>query len=497
MKTNSPTVQAEKLDIVGSSTFGRNPKILASRTFNMITSDDWLVDYCGYEFVKNLSNTGNGRALFTSVRNNRLIAVVSNNIYSIAVVNAGSRKIYTSAKIGQLTTFGGDVFMDENNNGEIAICDKHALYIYNYVSGDFREALLPSGVTPGYVTFQNGRFVVPDITGANWYISQFNDGLNWFPGPEGTPLNGGFQTKANAPLVTLRFPGRSNLLFVMGEIVTELWNDNGLPQFPYQKNTSISFDYGCINPGSVAVSEEFVAWLGISEDSGPVLMYSNGSDVKSISTDGINYKLEKLVSPEKCSAFFVKLAGHLIYQITFYGSDDNYSFIYDFTTGKFFDVTDENMNYHIAKQVAFFDNDYYFVSFKDGSLYRMSSELSTFQYEGKDPIEIPRIRVCSNIRMPNSFRFVVNNLTFTLEQGDDTDNQQNVQHYDPRIGLRISSNGGVSFGNFVTYPIYKIGNRPNKLDWWNLGSTNDFVAQIRFWGRGPWRAFDGVANIFQ
>jgi hypothetical protein len=127
----------------------------------------------------------------------------------------------------------------------------------------------------------------------------------------------------------------------------------------------------------------------------------------------------------------------------------------------------------------------------------MSSELSTFQYEGKDPIEIPRIRVCSNIRMPNSFRFVVNNLTFTLEQGDDTDNQQNVQHYEPRIGLRISSNGGVSFGNFVTYPIYKIGNRPNKLDWWNLGSTNDFVAQIRFWGRGPWRAFDGVANIFQ
>jgi hypothetical protein len=369
-------------------------------------------------------------------------------------------------------------------------------------------------------------------------------------------------------------------------------------------------------------------------------MYSTGDDVETISTDGINYKFEQLVNPEASSGFFVKLSGHLFYQLNFYDPADNYSLVYDFTTKKFYDVTDEQMNHHIARKACFFDNDYYFVSFTDGNLYQLSAELSTYDYgtfsDGTPKIfEIPRARINSNIRLKNASPYVVNNITFTIEQGNDPENnftlspeqviriilseddiilvdevsnaylivdnpsdipqeifvmisqdgdtiidqtgffeiisqvisvfpQDDVifiiaqtgevltdqtglyeiisefkiiqppsdsvvlvvsqqdeimidqsgnyeiisQHlfppypidndiYRPRIALSLSRDGGYSFGAFNEKNFYTSAHRINKLNWWNLGMSNDLVVQVRFFGRGRWKATDGEVNIYQ
>lgn len=505
MKTFSTESLQQPLDIVGSSSFGRDPKILASRTFNMIQSDDWLVGYAGYKKILPVLPGGNGRGIFTSIKSNSLIVVVGNKAFVVKVYSTSINenvKTYTSSFIGLLDTNDGDVFIDENNTNQIAICDQKNLYIYNYVDETFVTAVLPDGVIPGYVTYQDGRFIVPDSASANWYLSQVGNGLDWFWGASGEPVFGSIQTKPDFAKAALRFPGRGNLLFVMGNTVTELDTDVGGALFPYQRSTSINFDYGCINAATIAASGEIVAWLGYNEKSGPVIMYSTGSDIQQISTDGINFKFQQLKNPTKSAAFFVKLSGHLIYQLTFYDPEDNYSLIYDFNTQKFYDVTDEQMNFHIARRVAFFDNDYFFVSFNDGNLYKMDADFTSYDYgffeDGSPKIwEIPRIRVCNNFRMPNASRFFVNNITFTLEQGNDPYNIREQNTYQPRIGLSISKDGGYSFGSYVTRPVYKIGKRINRLNWWGMGAANDFVPQFRFWGKGPWNAFNGVMSINQ
>jgi len=284
------------------------------------------------------------------------------------------------------------------------------------------------------------------------------------------------------------------LLFVMGNTITELWTDVGGAIFPYQRSTSVNIDYGCINAATIASLEQIIAWVGINEKSGPVILYSTGSDVKTVSTEGINYRLSQLNKPESCSAFFVKLNGHLIYQLTFYDASDNFSILYDFTTQKFFDVTDENMNFHIARRVAFFDNDYYFVSFNDNNIYRMSSELNTYDY-GNIIKEIPRTRICSNIRLPDSSSFIVNNVSFCLEQGNDTNNTGNDPTYIPRIAMSASKNGGISFGSYISKDLNKVGNRINRIQYWGLGIANDLVVQFRFYGKGPWNASKGIVRI--
>lgn len=503
MKQNSPTQQTIKLDIAGSSTFGRDPKVLSSRTFNMLIADGWLQDYFGYKKIIDIDGTTEGRGIFSSGRSQLLIVVMDNKVFAISIVGVdfNGNNIYDTAQVGLINSFSGDVFIDENNVNQIAICDQKDIHIYNTVTGAFQKALLPNNMIPGYVTYQNGRFIAPDVSSSAWYLSSAGDGLNWFWSASGGPVFGAIQTKPDLAIATLRVPGRGNLLYAMGHTVTEPWTDVGGPIFPYQKSSSVNIDYGCINAATIATSDEVTAWLGANEKSGPVIMYATASGVQQLSTDGINYKLSRLKNPTASTGFFVKLAGHLCYQLTFYDPEDNFSIMHDFTTGQFFDVTDENMNYHITRRVAFFANQYYFISLNDGNVYQMSADLSTFDYgffEDMTPkvYEIPRIRVCSNIRAENAFRFCVNNLTFTMEQGNDEDNN-GLPGYQPRIALSISYNGGISFGSYSYKPIYLTGNRPNKLDWWQLGSGNDFVPQIRMYGKGPWKATNGLVSIYQ
>ena len=103
-----------KLEIVGSTRFGRYPKISTEETYNMIISDGFLVDYAGYSALLELVAGGVGRAAYTSTAANFIVAVVSEKVF---IIIPG----LSSQQVGSLLTATGDVFIAENNNKEIAI----------------------------------------------------------------------------------------------------------------------------------------------------------------------------------------------------------------------------------------------------------------------------------------------------------------------------------------------------------------------------------------
>lgn len=472
MRNLSPTLQSVPLDIVGSTAFGRYPKISTEQTFNMIISDDWLVPYAGYTNVASINPNGEGRGIYASQGYNHLIVVINDGVYAVSAQN-------TYNKVANIATFTGDVFIAENNAGQIAICDKKNIYIFDYITNTFAVAV--TDFLPGYITFQDTYFISVDLNSNQWRLSGNNDGTSW---PADASHVGEFQTKPDRPIAAVRMPSKGNLLLVFGSQVVEPWYDVGYQLFPFQKNTYDNIDYGCFNPATIAQSDKFVIWLGGNEKSGPVIMFSDGGSATQISNDGINFKLAQLKNPENSYGFIFKQDGHLLYQITFPDITDNVSYIYDFNTKRFFTVTDEKMNFHIAKRLVYFNNTYYFVAFNDGNVYIMNSQYTT--YNGK---EIPRVRVCKPIRMPNQTRFVVNNITFTIEQGDATDIQ--------RVDMSVSKNGGESFSNYNSRVLNKLGKRQNRLNYWNLGAANDFVAQFRFYGMQRFVCTNGMASIYQ
>ena len=483
-------MQTAPLKMVGSNNFGRYPKISVEQTYNMIVSDDWLVDYAGYKKVATIGGTGRG--LFSSTRLGKMIAVIDNVVYAI-----GTNLV--PSPIGNLNTYSGDAFIDEDVQNHVGICDKQTIWIYDYAANTFKEAYTTTPPAPGvgsdldfipnYIAFHDGRFIATGKSKSSnstyWRLSDPSNQNTKFP--NASAYVGLFQTKPDSPVAVFRFPGKGNLIFVMGRSVTEPWYDLGLRLFPYQKNTSYNLDYGCLNPATIAFNDNIVVWLAANEKSGPFIAYTMGGEIVPISNDGIDFKLSELQHPENSYGFLFKQDGHLFYQITF--PQDNLTYTYDFNTKRFYTLCDPMMNYHIAKRCVFFNNTYYFLSFQDGNLYELSTK-----YTDADGEEIPRIRIPPTFRLPDSSPFIVNNISFPIEQGNP---QNNPEGNIPRADLSISNNGGESFGSSVGMNLNPVGKRKNRFIYWNLGYSNEITPQLRFWGKGRFVVGNGTMDYYQ
>lgn len=463
------------IDIVGSNEFDRYKKQSIQATYNMIISDGALVPYAGYEKRLQLQ-TGitEGREIFRSVKANKLIVVIGNVVYSIGT-DLGV------AIIGQLATSSGNVFIAENDGDQIAIVDALTIYIYNIrthafnaISVDFR---------PVYIDFQDGYFIAADGDSNQWRLSDLNNGLLW---PNTANTVGELETKPDIMVATVRFDRQ---LFIMGRITTEIWHDVGARVFPYERDNSVSIDYGCVNATTIASGFGLLVWLAVNEKAGPTILVSTGSHPRQISTDGINFILDKLEKPEDSTAFLFEEDGHIFYQLTFF--TDDITLTYDFRTEKFYYITDHCLNAHIARRIAFFANTHYFIGTNDGALYELSSDFVTYK-QTLDPKEpgfvIPRIRITKPFRLPNASRYAMNEVNVTTEMGNaflprSVRLEPNGVAEIPQLAeLSMSKDGGETFGTVVTRPFNEIGRRANRLRWFNLGSGNDTVFQFRFYG---------------
>jgi len=190
------------------------------------------------------------------------------------------------------------------------------------------------------------------------------------------------------------------------------------------------------------------------------------------------------------------------------------------------------------------------LSKNNGNLYAFDTIYTTY-----DGAEIPRVRSCKNIRNPQQETFIATDCGFTIESGNtdwldvvDGDlylitedgkkyitegaeiflsteagdlfiteagdfllseqvdpssffyliaEQPDVHHLLPAVAMSISIDGGDHFSSYDTQYLPPIGQRKNKLAWWQLGWSNDLVCQFRFHGLGRFVATDGVVNVRQ
>jgi hypothetical protein len=460
-------VQEQEIGIVGGNLFGRYRKTSIEETFNMIISDGNLIDYSGYQKRIDLNLGGESRAVFRSTIFDHLIAVVGNRVYIISTN-------FSFSVVGILQTGAGPIFISENGANQIVICDQNFLYVYDFVANTFTQPTI--GFVPIYITFQDGYFIAAQKDSIFWRLSALSNGLSWTYSDE---FVGALNTKADNVIAVVRLDRQ---LFVMGRTTTELWRNVGASPFPYARDNTISIDYGVISADSIASGFGIIAWLGGNEASGATIMYSTGSRPEQITTDGINYRLDIINEPQYATAFLFEEDGHVFYQITFPGKKDNVTYTYDFNEKKFFTLTDENLNYHIAKKVVFFNRSHFFLSINQGSLYEMGSDFTS--YDGKI---IPRIRKTKNFRMPSGERFTVPETGLTIQQGDSKDEQH--------VFLSVSKDGGESFGNVYGKTINPLGQRRNRLRFHKLGLANDLVLQYRFESLGAFVVVNGYMRF--
>lgn len=469
------------LKVVGGNNFGKFKKISSEQTYNMYISDTALIPYAGYAKKINVVENSINKEIYKSIRGNILIYVAGLEVFKID-------QNFNKTFIGNIINDIGNIFISENNNAEITIVDGKHVYVYNYVLNTYKRSGVDFTVpfsNPIHICFHNGRLIVSDGGTQNWYLSDFNDATAWsFSGNS----VGALQTKTDTIQAVIPIPSAGNNIFVIGKNVIEQWQDVGSPIFPYQRSSNSNIDFGVINNESIATLDTYIVWLSQNELSGITLMISNGSSVKTISTEGMNAVFRSLTNPQACSGFLFRLDGRMFYQFTFY--EDNLSYVYDIQMNLFFTVTDENFDKHIARNVVFFNNSYYMGSFSDGNLYEMSTLIYNYDYGDGVIEQIPRVRICSPIRNEDSKPFKIYELSFPIENGE-----VNNSNLSECIDLKISVNGGESFGSPSRRFMNQIGQRKSRLVYNNLGFANDVTIYIQFIGFGRFIAFDGIIKI--
>lgn len=561
---------SQDLNIVGSSTFGRYPKISIEKTYNLFESDGFLVPYSGYNIAVNQSKFANGkqgRAIFSSSKLNKIVIVIDNNVYLVDVTFDQQSLTFKNKqvlKIGQLETYTGVVYISENNKPQLLFSDNEQLYIYDPTLSPRFQVVNTIDFTPGFITFHDTYFICaakqdnfysPPATNT-WRLSGQNDGLTWANDAQSIGL---LQTKPDQIQAVVRFPSKGNMIFVMGRTVSEAWFDTGAQLFPYQRTNQFNIDYGCLSPASVAYMDEIVVWLASNEKSGPILMYSKGGMPEKITTDGIDYLFGQLQNPEDSQGFLYRQDGHLFYHINFYS--DNLSLFVDFLpngTIKIYHACDQNLDYYIASEIAFYKNQYYFISKNNGNMYIIDTVFTTYQDTDSlgnvNQYVIPRMRTCKNVRLATQDYFIANDVGFTIESGETDYEKQlvgpifllsqddkklisqgyylylisqlgqnliaqtgqtqllaqqgdpNIFKYliaqqdryiytTPRVDLSISTDGGATFSSDMPYVLPGVGRRKNKLQWWQLGIANDFVVQVKFWSIGRIVITNGVVSV--
>jgi hypothetical protein len=560
---NSSTV---KVNVVGGSRFGIVNKISAERTYNMFITtagvqgaDDfeaWMMNYPGYARVLNLLAypdpypsdppllpsqvpAGSGRGIFNCVRGDFMIIVVGDTVFRVGLT-------LTVLTIGTLNTRSGEVFIADNLNGQICIVDGLYAYIYNYqlppnLSVQTDGALGDGSLIPNYVEYHNTFFLFGNANttaaGAFWYAYSFNNNTSGAADNISENSQMALQTKADFAIAVKRIPAQGNNVIVFGTTVSEIQTQVG-GLLNYQRNPSHNINYGCQSVSTIAESGNTLAWLAVNENDAPVIMVYDEQGMREISTDGINYQLDRLVEPRDSTAMLYRQNGHLFYQLTFFNVNDNVTFVYDFNTEMFFHLTDQYMNYHPARNVVYFDQSTYFVGLNNAALYKMDQDFTTIdeniiprtadeEYNYGLVFNIPRERITSNIRQSNSGRFIANSFVITLEQGMDenysqaqaeqgyhiitevtnsppltdmiTEDEENYivasnipgvidpyfnpnLLYTPHIDMAISKDGGVTWSNYVRRNMHYMAHRQNILHWENMGAANDLCFKLRFWG---------------
>jgi hypothetical protein len=385
-----------------------------------------------------------------------------------------------------------------------------------------------AALVPNYVTYHNDLFL---FANAPNYNNSYN--YMWYAYEYASPTTISqvvspalsIQTKPDYPIAIKRIPGQANNVMVFGTSVCEIWTRVNTTQL-YRKNTSVSIDFGCLSIDTIAANDQYLAWLGVNETNGPVIMIYTGQSEEQISSDGISYLMGTIKFPAQSTATFLKEDGHVFYQLTFFNPADNITLRYDFNTKKFSFVTDENLNYFPACDFVYFNGSNYFISLNDGALYQSSTDFTNYNYNliGADFVDyrlfsvIPRIRIPGTIRTPRTSRFRANAFYLTIEQGVDNgpyfdqsqilliaedgtrlvsetgvqlvaENSGDAILFDglwgrPRIDLSISNDGGMVFGNTVSRLMNKIGYRKNIMQWNQMGQANELTLQIRAWSYG-------------
>lgn len=424
---------------------------------------------------------GRGRGLFR-MSNGDLYGIVGPSVYYI---DPNMQYNLLGAIQNQFTP----VSMADNgqsNGGQIVLVDNTPLgYQINMTSRQMSQIVDVTGLFTGATRadFFDTFFVFNQIGTNNWYVSlseqvAFNALDIASKGTFGDPIQSLIMCQKN--------------LLIVGTMTAEPWFDAGDPIFPFEEVFSQLIPHGTIAPYSVCVTDVNAFWLSQDKDGRAIMLKIEGYRAVRVSTFALED--EWLNYPQRSDAicYTYQQGGHTFVVIHFPSADKSWG--YDLATDQWHQRAwiDNNGTLH-RERVAFHAFAYdrnIGMDWATGQIYELDQNIDN---DAGQPIACIRSfpHVINELKEVSIPCLVVDMETGT--QPNTAEVQQTLSPFSagfsagfgpltlvdsPQVGVRMSKDGGVTWGNYRLKSLISAGHYRSMMRFRNWGMGRDIAVEI-------------------
>ena len=375
-----------------------------------------------------------------------------------------------------------------------------------YMADNGQNIILVDGTTQGYQINMVSR-VMTQIADPNFLGSTRADFIDSFLilnnlGTNQWYCSLSYQIAFNALYIGIKTAWPDDVLcvvaierevWVFGPKKSEVWFNAGTTPFPFQILPGVIIEQGCAAKYSPAKMDTNVYWLNESPEGARMIMRGNAQNVaQRISTHAIEKELLKYARVDDAIGSVYQIQGHSFYELHFPSADRTWTF--DQATEQFMEncSIDNNGVLHRSRYAftAYAYGNNYALDWSNGLLYQISMQTQTDNGQ-----VIPWIRSFPHFALELKY-VVLASIAVDLATGTDSGTGEVMQSTSPwsqgfssgfgplgqlappTVNLRLSRDGGASYGNNRPKKMVSAGNYRSMMRWRGNGFSRDWVIEI-------------------
>lgn len=434
----------------------------------------YYLQQCAGLASKTLVGSGEMRGLYAA--NGVLWAVVGALLFRI-------KDDLTATDIGYIAP-GRVSFAD--NATQLCISTPEAAYVYDFTTGNLSQITenwlgsVGVQVLDGY-----GIFAQPNTT--TFYITANQD----FTSIDALQYASAEGSTGSIVAILVRM----RELVIFKERTAEVWYDGGASDFPLARNDGANIQVGCAAAGSVAEMAGVAYWLGRDKSGQGIVFAMSAYSPQRISHAGLEQALSGVSDISGATGWTYHQEGRSYYCLRVPGLPTTW--VYDIATQLWFERAEwTDGNYALWRPTCHaFAFGRHWVGDANGYLYELTYTSNT--HAGDTMV---RDRITPHVALPTLAKQRFGSLQIDCDVGDGTTDTITVmgdgvpetiavmaygspvsvtEYRDARMLLRLSNDGGRTWGNWRTLSLGEAGKYKTRVRATMLGSARDRVWHIR------------------
>lgn len=367
----------------------------------------------------------------------------------------------------------GTISTNGDGGGQLLITSGDHAYSFDLATNTLTEELA-SGATMGGVLYGYG--LVFDVATGRVRMSDLNDLTAWDP----TQF---FERSINADPWQAMAVTAYGYISLPGTQTGETWYNAGTFPIPFAPDPSGQFAVGIAATFSITPVGDTLMWLARAAEGGYTVVRQSGFTPQRVSTHPIEMALESYSDVSDGIGQAYQLEGHLTYALTLPTANVTWNFDSSVVgkanpwTRRFTWISETSSEQYWRPVFHAFSFGVHVMGDRDGAgLYQMALSLTT----DVEDRPIRRVRRCPAL-MQNHQRIVCDWIELLFQAGVGTgvaDTASVDNGFNPQVLLRVSRDGGRTWGNQRSIPVGKQGEYWVPVKAWQLGFARSFVFEV-------------------